>query len=100
MIIPAITFLLGLAVGAMILWLARPKPAPAVPLAEIATLVSRASHDLRGAVSPALLMVERLESHRDEDVRHAADVIAEALDRTANISRATSAAVKKHLSGS
>jgi len=100
MIIPALTFLLGLACGAMILWITRPKPRAPVPLVEIVTLVTRACHDLRGAVSPALLMVERLESHGDENVRHAAGVIAEALDRTAKISRATSATVKKHLSGS
>jgi signal transduction histidine kinase len=97
-----LAFALGLALGALACALARPRPKPpaATPLAEVATLVSRASHDLRGAISPALLMVERLESHRDEDVRQAATVIAEALDRSAAISRATSAAVKHHLSGS
>ena len=101
-LVPALAFLLGLGLGALVAWFARrPAPPASVPgLIEITALVSRASHDLRGAVSPALLMVERLETHRDADVRQAATVIAVALERAATISRATSAAVRKQASGS
>ncbi len=102
MILALLAFAVGAGFGVLALWLATPKPAPApaVGLVEIVALVSRSSHDLRGAVSPALLMVERLEHHPDGDVRQAATLIAEALERTAAISRATSAAVKQHLHGS
>ena len=96
-LLPARTGLLGLAVAALVLRLRRPPaPPPATAdIAELAETVRRASHDLRGAVSPALLMVERLEAHPDPEVRTAAAVVAEALDRATAISRATSAAAKK-----
>ncbi len=97
---PALTFLLGLAVAFFVLRLLRPPAPPPPPTADIAELVEivrRASHDLRGAVSPALLMAERLEAHADPEVRTAAAVVAEALDRASAISRATSAAVKRFI---
>ena len=95
-LLPALAFLLGLIVAALVLRQLRPPPPPpTADIAELAEAVRRASHDLRGAVSPALLMVERLEAHPDPEVRSAAAVVAEALDRATTISRATSAAAKK-----
>lgn len=99
LLLPAFAFLLGLCTAALVLRLLRPPapPPPTADLAELADIVRRASHDLRGAVSPAMLMAERLETHPDPEVRTAAAVVAEALDRASAISRATSAAVKQRV---
>jgi signal transduction histidine kinase len=60
------------------------------------TALSRLSHDLRGALSPAMLMAERLEGHGDAGVRQAAEIISRALDRAATLCRDASAAAKKN----
>lgn len=49
--------------------------------ASIGRAVAALSHDLRGALSPALLMAERLEAHADAPVRKSAQVISQTLAR-------------------
>ncbi len=49
------------------------------------------SHDLRGALSPGVLMAERLESHADPQVRQSAQIISLALDRAASLTKSLSA---------
>ncbi len=79
----------------------RATPAPAAaPTADVAALLGRAIHDIRGTISPALLMSEQLESHADPAVRAAAAAISEALDRATQICRETTTAAKHLTSGS
>ena len=95
--IPMLTLLAGLVAGAL---LTRVMPGQAAPPADdrvalLQATVSRLTHDVRGAISPALLMAERLERHEDAAVRRDAEVIARALDRTASLCREISAAMKR-----
>jgi hypothetical protein len=53
--------------------------------------VIKLSHDVRGAVTPALLMTERLESNADPAVRLAAGVVAKAMDRAAELAKLAAA---------
>ena len=56
--------------------------------------VSRLSHDLRGALSPALLMAERLEAHPDPKARQAGEIIAQSIERAANRAKQASQDLK------
>lgn len=55
------------------------------------------SHDIRGALSPCLLMAERLESSADASVRQAGTIIAKAIDRASDIAKAGSELAKRHI---
>jgi hypothetical protein len=48
------------------------------------------THDIRGAVTPALLMAERLGLNSDPGIREAAGVVADAMERTAELAKAAS----------
>ncbi len=81
----AIGIIVAAAVGGLLGWLAmcgqlRRLRARELALAEA---VRKLNHDLRGALSPALLMAERLETHADPAVSQAAATITKALDRAA-----------------
>jgi hypothetical protein len=54
-------------------------------------IVIKLSHDVRGAVTPALLMTERLETNTDPAVRLAAGVVAKAMDRAADLAKTAAA---------
>jgi signal transduction histidine kinase len=58
-------------------------------LAALGAAVSRASHDLRGILSPALLTAERLQSHADPKVSRAGDVLVRAVERATELVRRT-----------
>jgi hypothetical protein len=55
------------------------KPDPAIEGAAITAL----RHDLRGILSPAMLIADRLAAHGDPAVQRAGDVIARTVDRAA-----------------
>ena len=46
-----------------------------------AELQRRLRHDLRGALSPALLTADRLISHQDPKVRRAGEIMVKSVDR-------------------
>ena len=74
-----------------------PQAAPAPPAAldpNLAQAIVKLSHDLRGALSPALLMAERLEGHADPKVKQAGETIAASMDRAAALAREASALAK------
>ena len=58
-------------------------------LAALGAAMSRASHDLRGILSPALLAAERLQSHEDQRVSRAGDVLVRAVERATALVRRT-----------
>ena len=87
--IPALALLLGL-IGGWVLGRRAGRAARPVPAD-----LSRLTHDVRGALSPAMLMAERLERHSDAGVRQTAEVIVRALERTAALCRDASAAAKQ-----
>ena len=58
-------------------------------LAALGAAMSRASHDLRGILSPALLTAERLQMHEDERIRRAGDVLVRAVERATELVRRT-----------
>lgn len=89
--------LLGFGLGGMAVWFNRRNAEVLAQskVAELAMSVSRLTHDLRGALSPALLMAERLERHNDPAVRQAAEVVAKAMDRAATMCREASAEAKR-----
>jgi signal transduction histidine kinase len=58
-------------------------------LAGLGTVVAKVSHDLRGILTPALLSAERLQMHADPRVQRAGDVLAQAVDRAADLVRRT-----------
>ena len=104
LVLPIVAILgFGIVLGAALMHIFRPPPPgpPPPPPADsgLAAIVSRAGHDLRGAIAPAVLIAETLESHADPAVRRAATIIAEALDRAATISRDTTTALKRHPPG-
>ena len=86
-------FLLGLVAGGLAVWLvmARQRRATRARDAEWAQLIIKLSHDIRGAVTPALLMAERLEMNADPAVKQAAGVVAEAMERTTELAKKASA---------
>jgi len=84
---------LGAALGGLAVWifLARRLQATRQRATGQAAAVIKLAHDVRGALTPALLMTERLESHADPAVRLAAAVVAKAMDRAAELAKAASA---------
>lgn len=62
-------------------------------ISELERLVSRLRHDLRGALSPALLMADRLQMQKDPVAQRASEVIGRTVDRITEILDATRAAV-------
>ena len=68
--------------------------APAALDPGLALAIVKLSHDLRGALSPALLMAERLEGNTDPKVKQAGEVIAASMDRAAALAREASALAK------
>ena len=92
----AYLLIIGLAVGALLsglacLWRRRSARARA----EKGKLnIVKLGHDIRGAVTPALLMTERLETHPDQAVRQAAEVIGKAMERIADMTKSASAEVR------
>jgi signal transduction histidine kinase len=58
-------------------------------LAGLGTVVAKVSHDLRGILTPALLSAERLQMHADPRVRRSGEVLAQAVDRAADLVRRT-----------
>jgi signal transduction histidine kinase len=55
--------------------------------ATLAAAMVKLGHDLRGALSPAMLMSERLESNPDPAIRQAGTIVARALDRATALSQ-------------
>lgn len=45
--------------------------------------LSRLRHDIRGILSPALLMADKLAFHEDESVKKAAQIITDAIELAA-----------------
>jgi hypothetical protein len=84
---------LGAALGGSAAWLmlSRQLGTARQQTTEQMQLVIKLSHDVRGAVTPALLMTERLETNADPAVRLAAGVVAKAMDRAAELSKAAAA---------
>ena len=66
-----LSVVLGVAAGGLAVWLvmARQVAAARTRDAQWAQLIIKLSHDIRGAVTPALLMAERLEMHSDAAVK-------------------------------
>ncbi len=58
-------------------------------LAALGTAVAKVSHDLRGALSPALLAAERLQSHADPAIVRTGNLLAQAVERATALVRAT-----------
>jgi signal transduction histidine kinase len=63
--------------------------------AELSAAVSKLAHDLRGALTPVLLLAERLESSDDPAVRQAGLRIAQAADRATALGRKASSDAKQ-----
>jgi signal transduction histidine kinase len=84
---------LGAALGGVLVWLvlARQLRTAQRRATEQSEAVIKLSHDVRGAVTPALLMTERLETNADPAVRLAAGVVAKAMDRAADLAKAAAA---------
>jgi signal transduction histidine kinase len=84
---------LGAALGGGFVWLlmARQLRTARRQAAEQSEAIRKLAHDVRGAVTPALLMTERLESNPDPAVRLAAGVVAKAMDRAADVAKAAAA---------
>jgi hypothetical protein len=84
----AASLLLGIAGGALAVRLGWRRAAAADSRAEaLAAILIRLSHDLRGALSPALILAERLEAHPDAKVRDAARLISAATERATQLCR-------------
>ncbi len=58
-------------------------------LAALGTVVAKVSHDLRGILTPALLSAERLQMHADPRVQRSGEVLAQAVERAADLVRRT-----------
>ena len=70
--------------GRALAWLGLCRRSEAVALAESAR---KLNHDLRGALSPALLLAERLERHGDPVVAQGGAIISAALERASEMGR-------------
>jgi hypothetical protein len=88
-----VLFAIGAAAGGLVVWLAtmRQLRAARSRTAERTEKVLKLAHDVRGAVTPALLMTERLEHSSDPTVRQTAALVASAMERTAELAKAASA---------
>ncbi len=53
--------------------------------AHLAHAIARASHDLRGILSPALLAVERLHASPEQSVRRVGEIVARVVDRATEL---------------
>ena len=86
-------FVLGAALGGLLvgLLMIQRLRAASSRLQQGAESVIKLAHDVRGAVTPALLMTERLQLHSDDAVRQAAAVMASAMERAADLAKAASA---------
>jgi signal transduction histidine kinase len=58
-------------------------------LAALGTVVAKVSHDLRGILTPALLVAERLQLNADPKVRRAGETLVSAVDRATDLVRRT-----------
>jgi signal transduction histidine kinase len=58
-------------------------------LAALGTVVAKVSHDLRGILTPALLVAERLQFNPDPKVQRAGETLALAVDRATDLVRRT-----------
>jgi len=86
-------FVVGAALGGLIAWLvmARQLRQARSRVTLRTERLIKLAHDIRGAVTPALLMTERLGLNSDPAVRQAAAGVAEAMERTAELAKAASA---------
>jgi hypothetical protein len=93
---PIAMLVLGAVLGAAIAWLLARRAVQAAQAREAAATaaISKLAHDVRGAMSPALLMAEHLESNSDPAVKRAATTIAQAMERAAEMARTASARAK------
>ena len=100
-ILPVLALLVGLVAGwgIAVLWRGAASEPPAPPedtsTADLAGVLSRTTHDIRGALSPAMLMTERLESHTDPAVREIAEAISRAMDQATAMCRTATADAKR-----
>jgi len=62
-------------------------------IAELERVVSRLRHDVRGALSPALLMADGLRASADPRVQRAGEVIVRAVERVSAMLKGTYEAV-------
>jgi hypothetical protein len=92
-----LTAILALIVGVVLGGLAMLLPLRTARAREqaLAVAIRKLGHDLRGAVSPAMLMAERLEQNADPAIRQAGTIITQAMDRAADLSKAASALAGK-----
>lgn len=56
-------------------------------LAALGTAMAQVSHDLRGILSPALLVADTLREHADPAIGRAGDMIVRVVDRATNLAR-------------
>jgi signal transduction histidine kinase len=90
---PEIPWLLvGMLLGGAGVWLAFHLRLGAAERRAVArtTAIVKLGHDLRGAITPAMLQAERLELHEDPQVQKAAVAIVNALDRAASLAKSAS----------
>jgi signal transduction histidine kinase len=59
--------------------------------ARLAEGLSQTVHDLRGALSPAMLIAERLATHEEPVVRRGAETVLEALERGTTLVKSVAA---------
>ena len=85
---------IGVIIGRRMDGHAAPQSEPPTVDPALAQAIVKLSHDLRGALSPALLMAERLEGHADPKVKQAGETIAASMDRAAALAREASALAK------
>ncbi len=62
----------------------------------LAVAMVKLAHDLRGTLSPGLLMSERLESNADPAVRQAGAAVSRTLELAADLSRSVSRLAREH----
>jgi len=83
--------ILGAILGAGLVWWLALRPAQAAlarqqdesrAFDELRRRLQSLRHDLRGALSPAMLSADRLTMHQDEKVQRAANVVMASLDRS------------------
>lgn len=85
----------GFFAGAFLMWFThRAPPIPDDRASSMAIAIRRLTHDIRGALSPAMLVAERLENHADPGIRDAGAVVTRTLERVAQLCRETSASIK------
>lgn len=81
-----VALVIGIGIGHLIGHRSRREAAAAVErLATLERSTSRLRHDLRGALSPALLAVDRLTLSADPAVKRSADAVVRAIERASAI---------------